>query len=370
MAACELREESGGRVLLKLSGSLNAESTAACWRDLERRLHGMRPTSVEVELSETRLAGAIGAALLRYIAEGGMTPGAKVVMRGLSEQAEKVLQTFTVEDFRAARPQPHKPSIPTEAGEFTRLFWEDVKEQIAFFGTMVTALPSAWLHPKRMRWGEVRRVMEIAGANALPVVAIISGMVGMVTVLEAAHPLARFGAQIFLADVIGFSSVRDTGPVVTAILLAGRSGSAFAAELGTMKVNQELDALTTMGLDPIRFLVVQRVTAALLVTPLLTIYAMLMGILGGLVVMRSLGFPPMMIMHQLSGRVGMSDIGVGLTKSAIFGVIVGGMGALRGLQTGEGPSAVGNATTRSVIACILLIILANTLYSSLLYFWQ
>jgi phospholipid/cholesterol/gamma-HCH transport system permease protein len=221
-----------------------------------------------------------------------------------------------------------------------------------------------------MRWGEVRRVMETAGANAMPVVSIISVLVGMVTVLEAAHPLAKFGAQIFLADMIGFSSLRDTGPVVTAILLAGRSGSAFAAELGTMKVNQELDALTTMGLNPIRFLVVQRVVAALLLTPLLTLYAMLMGILGGLLVMRSLGFPPLMIYHQILGRVGISDVVVGLTKAAIFGLIIGGMASLRGLQTGIGPSAVGISTTRSVVACILMIILANTLYATVQYFWK
>ena len=212
--------------------------------------------------------------------------------------------------------------------------------------------------------------MEVAGANALPIVAIISVLVGVVTVLEAAHPLAKFGAQIFLADMIGFSSLRDTGPVVTAILLAGRSGAAFAAELGTMKVNQELDALTTMGLNPVRFLVVQRLAAAVLLTPLLTLYAMLMGILGGILVMRSLGFPPLMIYHQILGRVGLSDLAVGLTKSAIFGSIIGGMACLRGLQTGQGPSAVGVSATRSVIACILLIILANTLYSAAQYFWQ
>ncbi|HWI57766.1 MAG TPA: ABC transporter permease, partial [Bacillota bacterium] len=159
-----------------------------------------------------------------------------------------------------------------------------------------------------------------------------------------------------------------TGPVVTAILVAGRSGSAFAAELGTMKVNQELDALTTMGLDPVRFLVVQRVVAALLLTPLLTLFAMVMGILGGILVMRSLGFPPLMIYHQILGRVGLNDVFDGLSKASLFGLIVGGMGCLRGLQTGEGPSAVGISTTRSVIACILLIIFANTLYSTVQYF--
>jgi len=230
-------------------------------------------------------------------------------------------------------------------------------------------LPSALLHPKQMRWVEVRRVMETAGANALPVVGLVSALVGVVTVLEAARPLEKFGAQIFLADMIGFSSLRDTGPIVTAILLAGRSGSAFAAELGTMKVTQELDALTTMGLDPLRFLVIQRVTAALLLTPLLSLFAMLISILGGMVVMRSLGFPPLMIFNQLLTRVDLTDVRVGLTKAVIFGLIIGSVACLKGLQTGPGPSAVGASATRSVVACIVLIILSNTLISTLDYFW-
>jgi phospholipid/cholesterol/gamma-HCH transport system permease protein len=155
--------------------------------------------------------------------------------------------------------------------------------------------------------------------------------------------------------------------LVTAVMLAGRSGSAFAAELGTMKVNQELDALTTMGLSPVRFLVVQRIVGALILTPLLTLYAMLMGILGGVMLMRFQGFPPMMIYHQMIERVHMGDLFVGLGKSLVFGLIIGGVGCLRGLQTKEGPQAVGVSTTRSVVAAILLVIIANTLFSAAQY---
>jgi phospholipid/cholesterol/gamma-HCH transport system permease protein len=371
-AHTEVREEAGGRVLVKLRGRLDAQSTAICWRELERRLRSLRVTTLEVDASGVTLAGGIGAALLRYLAEAGMTPGAHVALQGLSPEAQGILDTFSAEDFRSYRPRRRQrsPSALTEAGEFGKTLWRDFAEQITFLGSVATALPVALLHPKRMRWREVRRVMESAGANALPVVSLISALVGVVTVLEAAHPLAQFGAQIFLADMIGFSSLRDTGPVVTAILLAGRSGAAFAAELGTMKVNQELDALTTMGLNPIGYLVVQRVVAALLLTPLLTLYAMFMGIVGGLIIMRSLGFPPLMIFHQILGRVSMNDLLVGSTKAALFGLILGSMACLRGLQTGQGPSAVGVSTTRSVIACILLIILVNTLYSAVQYFWS
>ncbi len=368
-AKAEVREDSPGAAMVVLRGWLTAQSTGACWRELENRLRGMSLKSLVVDASGVKLSGGIGAALLRYLAEGRMTPDAKVELRGLSQEAENILDTFTGEDFRTHRPpMPSKVAVPIEVGAFVRGIWEDLREQITFLGAVLRALPWALVRPKRMRWREVRSVMETAGANAVPVVALISALTGIVTVLEAAHPLAKFGAQLFLADMIGFSSLRETGPVVTAILLAGRSGSAFAAELGTMKVNQELDALTTMGLSPIRFLVVQRITAALLLTPLLTLFAMLMGILGGLIVMRSLGFPPLLIYHQLLGRVSVNDFAVGITKALLFGLIIGGMACLRGLQTGDGPSAVGVSTTRSVIACILLIIAANTLYSAVQYF--
>jgi phospholipid/cholesterol/gamma-HCH transport system permease protein len=151
-------------------------------------------------------------------------------------------------------------------------------------------------------------------------------------------------------------------------MLAGRSGSAFAAELGTMKVNEELDALTTMGLNPIRFLALQRVVAAVLLTPLLTLYGIVMAIFGGIVVMRFLGFPPLMIYHQIVSRVGMYDFVLGMEKSVVFGAIIGGVGCLRGLQTKDGPRAVGASTTSSVVTSIMLIIAANTIFSTVVYF--
>jgi phospholipid/cholesterol/gamma-HCH transport system permease protein len=367
----EVREESRGHVAVKLRGRLDSQTTGTCWRRLEERLREGSIRCLDVDASEVELAGGIGAALLRYLGEGGMTPGAQVEMRGLSQKTETILKAFSAEDFRAYRPRRSaKPSVPSEAGEFVRGIWQDLLDQIAFLGSVTATLPIALAHPRRMRWREVRRVLESAGANALPIVSAIGVLAGVVIVLEASHPLAKFGARIYLADMIGFASLRETGPVVTAILIAARSGSAFAAELGTMKANQELDALATMGLDPIRFLVVQRVTAAVLLTPLLTLYAMVMGIFGGLIVMRSLGFPPLMVYHQILGRVGLGDFLFGLAKSIVFGLLIGGMACLRGLQTGQGPSAVGASTTRSVIACIMLIVLVDMVYALGQYFWK
>jgi phospholipid/cholesterol/gamma-HCH transport system permease protein len=362
-------QSSGGGVKVTLSGRLDAETAGAWWQELEQRLRPLGTAAIEVDAARLVLKGSIGIALLRYLTDGAITPGAAVTVIGLSPRFRKIMNVFTTDDFRAHQAhRPHPPSVPEEVGAATHAVLKDLGEQVAFVGAVLRILPGVLVHPKRMRWGEVKRVVETAGANALPVVSLFSWLIGLVLALEAARPLEKLGAQVFIADLVGFASVRSTGPLVTAIMLAGRSGSAIAAELGTMKVNDELDALRTMGLEPTQFLVVQRVVGAVLLTPLLALYAMGMSILGGVTVLRFLGFPPRLIFHQMLGRVQLADLGIGLAKSVIFGLIVACVGCLRGIQTKEGARAVGESTTRSVVACIVLIVVANTLFSTVNYF--
>jgi phospholipid/cholesterol/gamma-HCH transport system permease protein len=364
----DIRSEAEQRASVRLRGCLDAATAARCWRELDKGLKRMRVKHLEVDVSELEIQGGIAVTLLRVLQQGGMTPDAEVVFRGLKPEQKKILDTLGGRDFSRVRPgPPPRAHVLEEWGASVRHLWEDLREQVAFTGKIVRILPGTLTHPKQLRWSEIRHILETAGANALPVIALFSGLVGLVLALEAAKPLEQFGAQLFIADMVGFSTVRDTGPLVTAIMLAGRSSSAFAAELGTMKVNQELDALTTMGLDPVRFLVVQRIIGTVLLTPLLTLYAMFMGFVGGITVLRFLGYPPLMIYHQIAGRVHLSDFGVGMVKSLLFGIIIGAVGCLRGLQTNQGPEAVGVSTTRSVVSCILLVVLANTLCSAITY---
>ncbi len=190
---------------------------------------------------------------------------------------------------------------------------------------------------------------------------------GLVIAFEAAQPLEMFGAQIFIADMIGLVMVREFSPIFTAIILAGRSGAAFAAEIGTMKVNEELDALETMGLDPIRFLVIQRVFAGTMLMPVLAAYSMAIGVFGGVLVMVTMGFTFSQIGSQLTSALHVRDVLVGTSKSFVFGAIVAGLGCLRGMQTKEGPNAVGDSTTRAVVAGILMIIVVDSIFSVLTY---
>ncbi len=222
-----------------------------------------------------------------------MTPGATVSVSGLETGLEQIFRGFTQEDYEAFRPPTRVKChpLPEEVGCAVRQAASDLRDQVEFLGSITGNLLPTLLNRKRMRWPEVRRVFESAGANAVPIVSLVSILVGMIIAFEAAQPLAQFGAQIFVVNMIGLVMVRELGPLLAAVLLAGRSGSAFAAEIGTMKVNEELDALQTLGLDPIRFLVIQRITAAILLTPLLTFYASFLGVVGGVLVALCLGFP-------------------------------------------------------------------------------
>jgi len=364
----ELRVGPDGRGLIRLRGRLDAASTAASWLQLEKGLGGERISTLDIDATELDDCDGAGMAMLQYLSLGGMTPSAKVTVRGLKPEFQTLLNTFTEHDCTIIHPPPpEKVPVAEEMGRGAICVWHDFRAQVAFIGSVMKAFVSALANPKQMRWREVMRVFEIAGVNALPIISLISLLVGLIIAFESAQPLAQFGAQIFIANMIGLVMIRELGPLMTAIMLAGRSGSAFAAELGTMKVNEELNALETMGLDPIQFLVVQRIMAGILLTPLLTLYSMFMGVLGGVLVMRSLGFPLTIIYNQLISSVAISDVVVGTVKGLIFGIIVAAIGCLRGLQTLKGPSAVGDSTTRAVVSSILLIIIADAVFTSLLF---
>lgn len=365
----DLQVRADGYAQVTLRGWLNAETTVACWNQLERELRGAKISTLEVDASGLQLCGGAGLALLRYLNMGKMTPTARVSVIGLEAGLDKIFRGFTAEDYVAFRPvvRIKCQSLPAETGAAVRHTAADLREAVAFIGGIVAKLPVTIWNRKRMRWPEVWRVFELAGANAVPITSLISVLVGLIIAFQATEQLAKFGAQIFVSNMIGLVMVRELGPIFAAIMLAGRSASAFAAEIGTMKVNEELNALETFGLDPIRFLVVQRITAGILLTPLLTFYATLMGVLGGALVTLGLGFPLALILNQLASTVHLSDVALATFKGMVFGAIVSGVGCLRGLQTQQGPSAVGVSTTRAVVTSILLIVIADAVFSILFF---
>jgi phospholipid/cholesterol/gamma-HCH transport system permease protein len=363
-----LSPEGLARVVLK--GRLSSRTVVDCWNRLQESLRVGGIKTLEVDVSGVDFCGGAGFALLRYLNMGRMTPGAKVSVVGLAAGFQTIFEGFTARDYDAFHPGEQSRGHPfvEEAGQTTRQLIGDLRDQVDFLGSVAANLPPSLVNPKRMRWPEVRHVFELAGANAVPIVSLVSLLLGFIIAFESAQRLAEFGAQIYVANTITVVMVREMGPLMTAILLAGRSASAFAAEIGTMKVNEELNALETLGLHPIRFLVVPRIVAGIMAAPLLTCYSILMGVVGGALVMLGLGFSLKLILHQMALSVHLSDLSVGIEKSVVFGIIVSGVGCWRGLQTQQGPSAVGLSTTRAVVTSLLLIIVADACFSAISYF--
>jgi phospholipid/cholesterol/gamma-HCH transport system permease protein len=363
----DLSVQPDGTGKLAFAGELDAESTPVAWRRLESDLAATKVVRFEIDVRQL-VCDSAGLALLYYLSVGGMTPGANVNVTGLNPELQHLLRSFSMEDFQAL--QEHEPtcsSFVEDVGGATWSWLYDLRQQVEFIGEVALGIMKSLFRPRLMHWKEVFRVFELAGVNALPVVALLTFLVGMVIAFESAQPLADLDAQLFVANLLGLVMSRELGPVMAAIMLAGRSGSAFAAELGTMKVNEELNALQTMGLSPVQFLVVQRVVAGILLTPVLTIFAMYAGLVGGIPVLLGLGFPLRMVLHQVQSALHFGDLAEGICKSIVFGAIVASVSCLRGLQTGEGPRAVGESTTRSVVSSILLIILADTIIASVTY---
>jgi phospholipid/cholesterol/gamma-HCH transport system permease protein len=363
----EVRPDGRARVVFR--GRLNEQTVVGCWGLLEKELPRTKVETLQVDVSGLGFCDAAGLTLLLYLNMGRMTPQATVSVFGLKADLEKIFRELTLEDHEAFHPQSaiKSDSFVEKMGRKVRQMNKDFQEEMDFLGAVVASLPLSIFHPKRSRWTETRRIVELAGANAVPIVSLMSLLLGFIIAFESARRLAEFGAQLYVANTIMVVMVRDMGPLMTAILLAGRTGSSFAAVLGTMKINEELDALETFGLDPIPFLVVPRILAGVFVTPLLTFYSILMGVIGGVIVMLELGFALPLILHQLASSVHLNDLGAGIAKSAVFGVIVSAVGCWYGLRTQQGPSAVGLSTTRAVVTSLLLIIVADAFFSAISY---
>jgi len=252
----------------------------------------------------------------------------------------------------------------TRVGILTVRAFRDTFSFIEFIGDLFIKLSGLMVHPGNIRWKDFPYQFMRAGVNALPIVVLIVFLIGIITGYQGALQLRQFGADIYVADLIGISITRELAPLMTAILVAGRSGSAFAAEIGTMKVSEEIDALGAMGFDSMKFLVIPRVLAVTLSIPIITLFADVAGIGGGLIMaLSTLDITLTGYLNQLTAALSLFDIFSGLAKSMIFGFLIATVGCFRGFQVRGGAEAVGKYTTASVVSGVLLIILADAVFT-------
>jgi phospholipid/cholesterol/gamma-HCH transport system permease protein len=358
----------GNAAVLRLSGRLDAYSVGPLWAVALASLRSRPSLSVVIDASRVEYCDGAGIALLVELLRQPRSAGAEVTVAGLPEPYQRLFEQFDPQRFTVKpEAQPERVSVTERIGKAAARFLRDAYERIAFVGESAIALAATFANPLRLRWPDALAVAQRVGVDAVPIVLLVGFLMGVILAFQSAVAMRQFGAEIFVANLVALSLLRELGPLMTAIVLAGRSGSAFAAEIGTMKVNEEIDALITMGLDPVRFLVVPRLLAGFLLSPLLTVLADLMGLVGGALVMRTFNVPAVTYFHQVQSAASVGDLFGGVAKAFVFGLLVAGVGCLHGLRTGQGPSAVGESTTRAVVGGIILIVATDGLFAVLFH---
>jgi len=292
-----------------------------------------------------------------------------VEQEGLPDGLRRLLHLATaVPERQGARRAAIRESFLVRVGQETLGLLAAVGDLLGFVGEAVLALGAFLRGRARFRRVEFTMLIQECGAQALPIVTLICFLVGAILAFIGAVQLAMFGAQIYVANLVGMAMTLEMGAMMTAIIMAGRTGAAFAARLGTMTVNEEIDALTTLGLSPMEFLVVPRMLALVTMMPLLTLYADLLGILGGgLIGVTVLGISPVEYFHQTRAALTLTACAQGLIKSAVYGMLVALAGCLRGMQCGRSAAAVGQATTSAVVTSIVCIILASAILTVIFF---
>ncbi len=263
-------------------------------------------------------------------------------------------------------PLDRSDSFLTSVGLATQDVWSNAKEISTFVGEALISAGHLARHPGKFRWKDCLHEIQQCGPMAVPIVSLVSFLVGVTLAYTAAIVLRMFGGDIWIADLIGLAMVREVGAVMTGVVLAGRTGAAFAATLGNMKTNEEIDALESLGISPVQFLVLPRVLALACMMPLLTLYANALGILGGMAVAYGLlTISPMAYWSEMLTIVDLSDVASGVIKASAFGLIIGLSGCLRGLQAERSAAGVGRAATSAVVTSILLMVVADAIFAVL-----
>jgi phospholipid/cholesterol/gamma-HCH transport system permease protein len=346
--------------LLSWRGRLDVTAAGTLWTRALRAAAAPQAGRLVIDLAGLENCDTAGAALLLAMAEA--QPGA--TLEGAVPQVAAVLARVRLALVEPPRPPP-VPPVPWRAVVIHGL--QAAGDGFAWLGEALVAVVRLPARSRQFRVADLLRAADQAGVRAVPLVLLLGMLIGLILAFQSLVPMRRFGADLYVANLVAISLLRELGPLLAAVVLAGRSGSAFAAEIGTMKVNQEVDALATMGIDPMTMLVLPRMVAALLVMPALTVLLEVAGLAGMSVVLVGAGIPLVAIGNQIAYWVRPHDFFGGLAKAVVFGAVVAGIGCRAGLAAGHGPRAVGQAATRAVVGGIVATIVLDGLFAVLFF---
>jgi len=363
---------SGPVVQTRVEGDCLRVELGGRWRITDSRpswvvtVAGRSPVRVGLSLAED--IGTWDSALLLFVNEVRLwcrETSTQCDLSALPDPVQRLIRQFTVANEECKNTDRSR-SFLTVVGLAAQDVWGKTKNIMTFVGECALSAANLAKHPRKFRWRDCIEEMQNCGAMALPIVSLISLLIGLIMAYQSAVLMRQFGADIYVADAVGLVMVREMGAMMTAMILAGRTGAAFAATLGNMKANEEIDALSTLGIRPVDFLVMPRLLALALMMPLLALYANGLGILGGMAV--SLGLlhiPPAAYWVETQSVIDLSDMASGLIKASAFGVLVGLAGCHCGMQAERSAVGVGRAATSAVVTGLLLIICADAVFAVL-----
>jgi phospholipid/cholesterol/gamma-HCH transport system permease protein len=352
---------------LALSGCWTARGIGA----IEQQLESVRvPAKTEaiadgarIEALDTAGAWVLQKLLLRLRGEGTV-----VTLRGLRPEFARLLEVVALHIAdQAAKTAPaarQPPAALERIGRRSEAAFEQTVALLSFVGECALAFARSIAHPARLRWRPVLFNIRSAGFDALPIVGLLSFLLGVVVAYQGADQLRQYGANIFVVDLVGLSMLREFAPLITAIIIAGRSGSAYAAQIGTMSVTEEIDAMRTLGIAPMDLLVLPKILALVIALPLLTVFADVLGVFGGMIMARAqlgVGFED--FLDRLVKAVSMTSYLIGIGKAPVFAAIIAVVGCFQGFRTKGGADSVGRQTTQAVVQSIFLVIVADALFS-------
>jgi phospholipid/cholesterol/gamma-HCH transport system permease protein len=357
-AADRNRDATGGGDVLRLSGAV----TLLRVRKLSEEFNAAAHDGMTIDLSGVERMDTVGAWLIHKLVRdrGARLTGVSEEQRLLLDQVAKADQPVQV------RPEREQPMlrVVAEIGEATKTAMSTMLGLLGFFGSLCIAVWNLIRHPRRFRFNAVVQRFEVVGVRALAIIGLMSFLVGVVIAQQGAVQLRQFGAEVYTINLIGRLTFRELGILMTAIMVAGRSGSAFAAQIGSMKLAEEIDAMRTIGVSPVEALVLPRVLATVLMMPLLGFYASIVAIIGGgLLCWVSLGIPPITYVQRIREVVPMTDLWSGLVKAPVFGMIIAMAGCYQGMQVRGNAEEVGERTTAAVVQGIFLVIVLDAFFA-------
>ena len=352
---------------IALSGNWTARRISGVVAQLDR-LKAPATTRIQVDGAHMGALDTAGAWALHKLLLRLKHEGSEVTWQGMRPKnarlLEAVAQQLADQAGSAKLADKPGPSLLDQFGRGVASAGEQALALLAFVGETAVSLASCIAHPARLRWRPVLFNIRSAGFDALPIVGLLSFLLGIVVAYQGADQLRQYGANIFVADLVGLSMLREFAPLITAIIIAGRSGSAYAAQIGTMAVTEEIDAMRTIGIRPLELLVLPKIMALVVVMPLLTVFSDVLGVFGGMLMAKAqLGVSFNEFLDRFVKAVSTTAFLIGIGKAPVFAAIIATVGCFQGFRTKGGADSVGRQTTRSVVQSIFLVIVADALFS-------